>query len=153
MENGVTYIPPQMDLLAGATVKAARQDPIRLMIEDIVILIRLLRFVPNILAPFCTTDKHDELYMSFTNATIGFLQTLLALIQLFSLVMVIPAFVSLPGGVFSAATALCCLACYLITLPMQGPPINFSNMDSSTKALAEQYRNERWVFVNGICTG
>ena len=153
MVDGVKYIPSQMDPLASATVKAARQDPTRLMIEDTVVLLRLLRYVPKTLAPFFTKNKDAELYMSLANAKIGFLQTLLALIQIMFLVLVIPAFVSLPGGIFSAATALFCLACYLITLPMQGPAINFSNMDSYTKTLAEQHRNERWVFVNGICTG
>ena len=153
MVDGVKYIPSQMDPLASATVKAARQDPIRLMIEDTVILLRLLRYIPKTLAPFFTINKDAELYMSLANAKVGFLQILLALIQILFLVMVIPAFMSLPGAIFSAATALFCLACYLITLPMQGPAINFSNMDSRTKVLAEQHRNERWVFVNGICTG
>lgn len=153
MVNGVKYIPSQMDPLASATAKAARQDPIRLMMEDTVVLLRLLRFVPKILAPFFTKNRDAELYMSLANAKVGFLQTLLALIQILFLVVVIPAFVSLPGGIFAAATALFCLVCYLITLPMQGPAMNFSNMDSRTKVLAEQHRNERWVFVNGICTG
>ena len=153
MVDGVKYIPSQMDPLASATVKAARQDPIRLMIEDTVVLLRLLRFVPTTLAPFFTKNKDAELFMSLANAKVGFLQTFLILIQILFLVMVIPAFMSLPGVIFSAATALFCLACYLITLPMQGPAINFSNMDSYTKVLAEQHRNERWVFVNGICTG
>ena len=153
MVDGVKYIPSQMDPLASATAKAARQDPIRSMIQDTVVLLRLLRYIPKTLAPFFTKNKDAELYMSLANAKVGFLQTLLALVQILFLVLVIPAVVSLPGGIFSAATALFCVACYLITLPMQGPAINHSNMDSCTKALAEQHLNERWVFVNGICTG
>ena len=153
MVDGVKYIPSQMDPLASATAKAARQDPMRLMIEDTVVLFRLFRFIPTTFAPFFTKNKDAELYIGLANAKVGFLQTLLALIQILFLVLVIPAFVSLPGGIFSAATALFCLASYLITLPMQGPAINFSNMDGCTKVLAEQHRNERWVFVNGICTG
>lgn len=153
MGDSVRYIPSQMDPLAGATARAARQDPIRLMIEDAVVLFRLLLYVPKLLAPFYTIDKGAELYPCFENAKVGFLQTLLALMQALFLLIVIPAFVLLPGGVFLGATALFCLACYLITLPMQGPPVNFSHMDNFTKTLAEQHKNERWVFVNGICTG
>ena len=151
--DGVKYIPSQMDPIAGATAAAARQDPIFLMIQDLGVLFRLLRFVPKILSPFSAEDKNDELYLSAANVKVGFLQALLALIQLLFLVMVVPAFVSLPGGVFLAATVLCCLACYILTLPMQGPPILFSKLDDSTKILAERNKNERWVFVNGICTG
>ena len=153
MGDNVRYIPSQMDPLTGATAKAARQDPMRLMIEDAVVLFRLLLYVPKILAPFYTTDKGAELYPSLENAKVGFLQTLLAIIQALFLLMVVPAFLVLPGGIFVGAVALFCLACYLITMPMQGPPVTFSHMDESTKALAEQHKNERWVFVNGICTG
>ena len=153
MRDSVKYISSQMDPLALATTRASRQDPIRLMIADAGVLFRLLRLVPKVISPFSTKNKNAEFYLSLANAKVGFLQTVLVLIQLLSLVLVIPAFVWLPGGVFLAATALCCLACYLITLPMQGPPINFSNMDDSTKVLVEQHKNERWVFVNGICTG
>ena len=153
MSDSIKYIPSQMDPLAGASTQAARQDPIRLMIEDAGVLLRMFLYVPNIISPFYTRQIDSEFYPSLANAKVGFLQTMLALIQVLFLVMVIPAFVWLPGGVFLAATALCCLACYLITLPMQGPPINRSNMDDVTKTLAEQHKDERWVFVNGICTG
>lgn len=154
ISDSVKYIPPQMDPLAGASMRSAlRQDPLRLMIEDAGVLFKLFLYVPKIMSPFFTRDKESECYPSLANVKVGFLQTVLALIQVLFLVMVIPAFVWLPGGVFLAATASCCLACYLITMPMQGPPINFSNMDDLTKTLAEQHKNERWVFVNGICTG
>ena len=153
MSDSIKYIPSHMDPLASASTQAACQDPIRLMIEDAGVLLRLFRYVPNIISPFFTRQIDSEFYPSLANAKVGFLQTMLALIQVLFLVMVIPAFVWLPGGVFLAATALCCLACYLITLPMQGPPINRSNMDDVTKTLAEQHKDERWVFVNGICTG
>ena len=151
--DSIKYIPSQMDPLAAACTKAARKDPIRFMIEDTGVLLKLFLYVPKTISPFFTRDKDAELYLSRANITVGILQTVLAVIQVLFLVLVIPAFVLLPGGVFLAATALFCLACYLLTLPMQGPPINFSNMDDSTKTLAEQHKNERWVFVNGICTG
>ena len=151
--DSIKYIPSQMDPLAGASTQAARQDPISLMVEDAGVLLRLYHLVPCLISPFLTRDKDSEFYLSLANVKVGLLQTLLALIQVLFLVLAIPAFVWLPGGVFLAATALCCLACYLITLPMQGPAINRSNMDDVTKTLAEQHKNERWVFVNGICTG
>lgn len=153
MGDSVKYIPSQMDPLGGATAKAARQDPIRLMFEDVIVLLRLFLYVPKTLLPFLTGEKDAELYPCLANVKVGFLQTLLALIQVPFLVLFIPAFLFLPGGVFLAVTALCCLACYLITLPMQGPPIIVPNLDDMTKALAEQHKDERWVFVNGICTG
>ena len=151
--DSVKYIPSQMDPLAGATTRAAHHGPIRLMIEDAGVILRLFSYVPRMFAPFFTKDKDAELYPCLTNVKVGLLQTMLALIQMLCVVVVIPAFVLLPGGLFLAAIALCCLACYLITLPMQGPPMNFSKMDELTKTLAEQHKNERWVFVNGICTG
>ena len=153
MADGVKYIPSQMDPLVGATAKATRQDPISLMIQDASVLLRLWRLVPNIILPFFTSDTHAEFHLCPANVMVGCLQILLTIIQLLYLVLVVPAFVSLPGGVFLAATALCCLVCYFATLPMQGRTMNYSKVDDSIKALVEQHKNERWVFVNGICTG
>ena len=153
MRDSIKYIPSQMDPLAGASTSAARQDPIRLMIEDAGVLLRLLLYVPKVFSPFLTKDKDSELYPSLANLKVGILQTALAFIQVLFLILGIPAFLWLPGGVFLVGTACFCLACYLLTLPMQGPTINFSNMDDATKALAEQHKDERWVFVNGVCTG
>ena len=153
MSDSVKYIPSQMDPLAGASTSAARQDPIRLMIEDASVLLRLLLYVPKIMSPFFTRDKDSELYPSLANLKVGILQAALALVQVLFLILAIPAFMWLPGGLFLVATTCFCLACYLMTLPMQGPPMNFSNMDDATKALAEQHKDERWVFINGICTG
>lgn len=153
MSDSVKYIPSQMDPLAGASTSAARQDPIRLMIEDAGVLLRLLLYVPKIMSPFFTRNKDSELYPSLANLKVGILQAALALVQVLFLALAIPAFVWLPGGVFLVAATCFCLVCYLMTLPMQGPPINFSNMDDTTKALAEQHKDERWVFVNGVCTG
>ena len=151
--DSIKYIPSQMDPLAVASMEAARRDPLRLIINDAGVVLRLFLYVPKILSPFSTRDKDDELYPSFTNLKVSFLQTLLALIQLLFLIIVIPAFVCLPGGVFLTGTAFVFLICYLITLPMQGPPVNYSNMDNVTKSLADKHKNERWVFINGICTG
>ena len=151
--DSIKYIPSQMDPLAVASMEAARRDPLRLILNDAGVVLRLFLYVPKILAPFSTRDKDDELYPSFTNLKVAFLQTLLALIQMLFLVIIIPAFVCLPGGVVLAGTALVFLICYLITLPMQGPPVNYSNMDEFTKSLAEKHKDERWVFINGICTG
>ena len=151
--DSIKYIPSQMDPLAVASMEAARRDPLRLILNDAGVVLRLFLYVPKILAPFSTRDKDDELYPSFTNLKVGFLQTLLALVQLFFVVIIIPAFVCLPGGVVLAGTALVFLICYLITIPMQGPPVNHSNMDEITKSLAKQHKDERWVFINGICTG
>ena len=151
--DSIKYIPSQMDPLAVASMEAARRDPLRLILNDAGVVLRLFLYVPKVLAPFSTRDKDDELYPSLMNLKVAFLQTLLALIQICFLVIIIPAFVCLPGGVVLAGTALVFLICYLITLPMQGPPVNHSNMDEFTKSLAEKHKDERWVFINGICTG
>ena len=154
MGDSIKYIPSQIDPFVGASTRAAhRQNPIRLMVKDTGVLLRSFSFIPNIVSPLITRDKDSELYPSLENVKIGLLQALLALIQSLFLVVVIPAFLLLPGAVFLGGTALCCLTCYLITLPMQGPSINFANMDDATRALAAQHEDERWVFVNGICTG
>jgi hypothetical protein len=156
MERGdinVKFIPSQMDPLAGASTMAARQNPIQLMMQDAVVLITMLPYLPYIFLPLRANDESSELYMSLQGARDMLLQCWLFIMETNLLLMAAPALLLLPGAISMTAIALCCLTIYLVAYPMQGPRVTHSNMDSQTKAMAAQHRDERWLFVNGCATG
>lgn len=151
--DGIKYIPPQQDPMAAATTRAARQSPIRLFFEDAGVLLRLLRYLPNIFLPLKADNPSNELYLSLTGIRDMITQILLFILETLLLVLAIPAFLVLPGLVSLAGLALLCLTIWLIAKPMEGPTIAYSNMAEDTLALAEQRKDERWVFVNGCAVG
>ena len=68
MASNIKYIAPQMDPLAGSSTKAARQSPMRLMIQDAGVLLTMLPYLPNIFLPLKAKDSSDELYMNVQGA-------------------------------------------------------------------------------------
>lgn len=153
MADGVKYIPPQMDPLAGTSTRAARQSPIRLAIQDAGVLFTMLPYLPNVFLPFKATDPSNELYLDLSGTRDMILQSWLLIMETVLLILGVPALLILPGIVSITAIALSSLVIYLISKPMEGPRVAYSNMNDATLAIAEQHKDERWLFVNGCATG
>lgn len=152
MPSRISYLPSQLDPLAGTSTRAARLSPTRLVLDDFAVLFHCLRYLPGIITPFWTRDKTDELYSGPSNARDIFLQFLLFFMQVAFLISAIPAILCLPFSILISFAVLACLAMILVASPMQGPRIAYSKMDDATMAMAEQHKDERWVFINGCIT-
>lgn len=151
--GGIKYIPTQQDPMAASTTSATRQSPIRLLFQDADVLFRLLPYLPNVILPFRTKDPTSELYLSsLVGVRDMILQSWLLIIETALLLFALPAILILPGIVSMTGFALSCLIIWLISKPMEGPRIVYSSMNDLTRAMAEQHRDERWLFVNGCIT-
>lgn len=153
MANTIKYIPPQMDPLAGSSTRAARQSPLRLLLQDTVVLITMLPYLPYIFLPFSTNNPSSECYLSLAGAGNILLQGWLFIMEASLLLMSPFVLLLLPGTLSVLAIATCYLIVYVITWPLEGPDVTYSNMDEATETLAEQHRDERWIFINGTATG
>lgn len=151
--DGIKYIPSQQDPMSASTTSAARQSPIRLFFEDAGVLFRLLPYLPNIFLPLKANDSSNELYLNLAGTRDMILQSWLFIMETVVLLLAVPAFLVLPGLVSLAGIALLCLTIWLITKPMEGPRIAYPNMNDDTLAIAEQRKDERWMFVNGCTAG
>ena len=153
LADTIGYIPPQMDPLAGSSTEAARQSPLRSLIQDVGVLITMLPYLPYIFLPFNTSDPTSEFYLSLEGARDIILQGWLLIMEASLLLMSPFALLLLPGTLSVLAIAMCYWTVYLITWPLEGPDVTYSNMDEKIEALAEQHRDERWLFINGTATG
>ncbi|KAK4694602.1 hypothetical protein P7C71_g3005, partial [Lecanoromycetidae sp. Uapishka_2] len=153
MAGNIKYIPSQMDPLAGASTSAARQNPLRLMMQDAGVLITMLPYLPYIFLPLRANDESSELYLNLQGARDMLLQSWLFIMETNLLLMAVPAFLALPGAFSITAIVLCSVTVYLVAYPMEGPRLAESNMDSLTETMAGQHKDERWLFVNGCATG
>lgn len=153
MASHINFIASQMDPLAGSSTRATRQSPLRLLIQDAGVLVTMLPYLPYVFLPLRANGPSSELYMDFRGARDMILQGWLFVMETSLLILVPLAFLLLPGVVSIMAMALCCLTVYLVSWPMQGPNVTYSNMDEMTEAMAERHKNERWLFLNGCATG
>lgn len=153
MAKAIKFIPPQIDALASTNTEASRKNPLRLLMQDLGVLIQMLRYLPWIIIPFHTSNKNAELFISPTSILDIILNSWLFLFQSILFLVAVPAFFILPGGVLLLAATLCICSILVAAWPMQGPRIAYSKMDEKTTAIAKQHESERWLFINGCVTG
>jgi uncharacterized membrane protein len=153
MASGIRYIPCQTDVLAGASVQTVRENLFHLTLRDLGVMVTKLPYLPLLVLPFRTKDKHAELYLNFGGIRDMMLQITLGAIGIFVVLCFPIVYFILPGGIMLITALVVVLVIYLIAWPMQGPRIVLSAMDETTSASAREHTSERWVFINGINTG
>ncbi|MCJ1467638.1 hypothetical protein MMC07_006263, partial [Pseudocyphellaria aurata] len=152
MANTIEFIPSQMDALSSTTTEAARESPIRLLTQDIAVLVTKLQFLPWVLRPFWTSDPDAELYLSLRGMRDIVLQSWLFVLEMTALIFAIPAFLVLPGTMFLGMAAVFFTLICAVAWPMHGSKLVYSKMDEGTVTKAQQHEDERWIFVNGCMT-
>ena len=152
-EHGMCYIPPQEDPYSTASKRALRESPVRFFLRDAVTLVRLLRYIPWLFLPLRSKDKNSELFPNKRRPWESLLQGFLAIFEVLLLLLSLPAFVVLPGGILLLIFALVVLSIYLLALPLTGPGVSSSNPELIPANTLAEHATECWLFVNGCASG
>ena len=134
-------------------MQATRESPLRIFLRDVGVLITMLRYVPWIFLPLKAPKSRKELALSASNTRDVILQSWLFVMEMVILLLAIPAILLLPGSLTMCLAVMCCVCIKIVSLPMQGSRIVYSNMDAATILMTKQHEDERWLFVNGILAG
>ncbi|KAI4090574.1 MAG: hypothetical protein LQ344_004621 [Seirophora lacunosa] len=148
----VLFIPPQMGPITKYAGRYIRSGPLWLMFKDLCILITVLPYLPLMFFPMGTTDKRKK-GLRFQSIRDSVIQVVLSVLELVLSILFLPALVSLPGILFLALAIACVLLIGLLAWPTQGPRVVEATIDERTLRRSQQHPGERWVFVNGVCTG
>ncbi|KAL6718464.1 hypothetical protein ACLMJK_004555 [Lecanora helva] len=151
--HSVNYVPEQIDPMASLSVKTDLQSPLRLLLQNIGVLFTTFRYLPDAILPLKPQGPGNELYPDLAEIRYGILQGWLFLFESVVFLSAIPITLVLPGAISTAILSICCLIIYLSSKPMEGPLVLYSNLCAEMLALAEQHKDERWLFVNGIMVG
>ncbi|KAL8677803.1 MAG: hypothetical protein Q9186_005810 [Xanthomendoza sp. 1 TL-2023] len=151
----IKFIPHQMGPVTQYSTRALRSGPLWLLIKDAGILLTVLPYLPLLFFPRNTAayDDREKGTSKFKSRRDSAIQCLLCLLEALLLVLFIPALISLPTILFIAAALLSILLLGLIAWPAQGPRILHSAESNTATPTADQHPHERWLFINGICTG
>ncbi|KAI4272954.1 MAG: hypothetical protein L6R38_006467 [Xanthoria sp. 2 TBL-2021] len=137
------------------SVRALRSSPLRLLLKDFGVLLTVLPYLPLLFFPLNTESKEPKPQGASKVKSIqsNVIQALLGLLEIILLILFIPGIIALPGLVFLGVALLCILVLRLIAWPTQGPRILYSAEDTAIAPTTDLHPHERWVFINGICTG
>ncbi|KAL8824305.1 MAG: hypothetical protein Q9170_008201 [Blastenia crenularia] len=148
----IKFIPPQMGPVTSYSTRALKSGPLWLLIKDTGVLLTHLPYLPLIFFPL--KNKRDDEAKDSGSSRLASLrdiaiQALLLFVEIILLVLFVPALISFPAFLFLAVFIASYLLLQLIAYPSQGPRIISSNLNVSTA----RHPHERWIFINGICTG
>ncbi|KAI4180715.1 MAG: hypothetical protein L6R41_007054, partial [Letrouitia leprolyta] len=142
-----------MGQLADYYTRATRDGPLWLLIKDIGVLATVLPYLPLVFFPIKKHGGNQDGHSRLASFRDNVIQALLFLVEIISLILFIPALIVLPGLLFIVFLGLCVLIAQLIAWPTQGPRIVESTVSEASSHHLQQQPQERWVFINGICTG
>ncbi|KAL9576417.1 MAG: hypothetical protein Q9212_007114 [Teloschistes hypoglaucus] len=148
----IKFIPPQMADPSKYTTRANRQGPLWLLFKDTCILVSVLPYLPLVFWPIKSKSGDGGKKTSGASVRDVSVQGLLFIVETILLILFIPALISLPGVLFLAVSIACVLIIQFIAWPTQGPRLMQSNMNAETLKESGNHQDERWVFINGICT-
>ncbi|KAI9699892.1 MAG: hypothetical protein M1820_006954 [Bogoriella megaspora] len=145
----VTYIPSQTpDESTSTSNRTAVISPLTLFIHDATILLKNLKYLPNLLLPFRIPVHRPG--VRYYLAPIIVNEFLLALSILYTVVMFFTgsiAIVLLPGGAFAVFALFAIGICVLLAAPgWSARTVQSRNV----KVKANHFPDERWVFMNGV---
>lgn len=144
----VNFIPAQIDGLSGTMPAHHRQAAWRLVWEDVRVLIQNLGCIPAMAKATCSTKVLRNLFKNPMDARDTVLLAGLGFVQIWMLVVTVPAFISLPGILFSCFMTSFWLPTLAMTWPLSGPRVL---MDEREKApMTDGFSDERWIYVNGM---
>lgn len=149
----VKLVPSQMGPVSDYSTRAARDGPLWLLIKDIGVLATALPYLPLVFFPIRKQSANQDGRSRFAALRDNAIQALLLLVELVLLILLVPALVILPGLLFIVVFGACVLVIQLIAWPSQGPRIVESTVSQDDGLQPQRYQGERWVFINGICTG
>ncbi|KAF2139314.1 uncharacterized protein K452DRAFT_75157 [Aplosporella prunicola CBS 121167] len=149
--TGVTYIPTQTpDESTFTSDRVALRSPIRLLIQDALVLFENLEYIPNVFLPNRTlkplpgVDKSRIMSVRDTILTLNVL-----ILELTIMVIAVPASLYLRGWQMCLFIAAVMMTIYLLELPMWGGLIVHSQIELED---SNKFGKERWHFINGIAT-
>ena len=148
-----TLIPAQMDAYAGTSLRAARESPFLLILQDTITLIKMSGYLPWLFLPIQAKDPTDEFYANLNNFRDWILQGILFIIEAAVVLLGPVAYFLLPGGASILLTAIVYGGIWVITIPWQGSRVAISQMDDETALMAKEHEHERWLFINGCIVG
>ncbi|MCJ1310765.1 hypothetical protein MMC25_004432 [Agyrium rufum] len=152
-ERNVEYIPSQMDALAASTTLAARENPMRLLLRDSAVLVRMLTYLPWVFLPIRSKDEDAELHPSLHKIRDVLLQIALTSFEALVLVLAPIAMLCSPGVITLGLGLIAWGIIWALAKPMQGPRIVYSKLDAKIADKAAEFADERWLFINGCFVG
>ncbi|KAF7906023.1 hypothetical protein EAF00_000302 [Botryotinia globosa] len=144
---GVTVIPSIIDPTCGTSPAQYRHSTMEVLWRSMQILSRNLYCIPQMMGSFTFNVAQTIPKSSGRNMYEMGIHCMLCIMECWAMLLVIPAFLTMPGAMFM----MCCAA-------MWGAMMGMSWLLRGNERICESimpvgdFGDEKWIFINGSCT-
>ncbi|KAI9893707.1 MAG: hypothetical protein M1814_005923 [Vezdaea aestivalis] len=149
----ISFLPAQLDGALATSAREARMSPLGMIARDMMTMIQNAAYLPMVMMPWKSSSSFSELHQSAMNIRDCTLHASLLVLEIAMMCMAIPTFLMLPGVAFAALATICCSLIWALSLPLKGPQVVHSKIEIPAALRIEDHKDERWMFINGCCTG
>lgn len=129
--------------------RAQERSPARLFVEDVFLLFKNFALFPHVFIPFRTSELVPEVKKHKWRTVYGSIILLvLGVVEGPLLLAAVPAFILLPGWLFTGAALACILVVHLLASTTWGSLV----AESENPIDQTKFQGEKWFFINGIAT-
>ncbi len=153
--EAVLYIPLVDSSFMNGFSTSSRETFLTSFTQEILSLVKQLPYLPLMYLPIATSWKKLSISVKAVDARSArdlTIQGLLFILEIDLLFWALPTAMVLPGAVSMAFWMMWCVIVLALSNPLHCSGIMQSRMDESTEAMANQHRDERWLFVNSCAT-
>ncbi|TEY76465.1 hypothetical protein BOTCAL_0058g00120 [Botryotinia calthae] len=144
---GVTVIPSIIDPTCGTSPVQYRHSTMEVLWNSMQILSRNLYCIPQMMGSFTFSVAQMIPKSSGRDMYEMGIQCMLCIMECWAMLMVIPAFLTMPGAMFM----MCCVAIWGAMVGMSWLLRGRERICESIMPVGD-FGDEKWIFVNGSCT-
>lgn len=144
----VNFIPAQIDGLCGTMPAHHKKAASQLLWGDLRVLVQNMSYLPTVAMATCSTEVLRSFFKNPMDARDALLQACLATMQVWALVIALPAFISLPGLLFAGLMSVFWLLTLAMTWPLTGPRVLINEGEKTS--MTDDFSDEKWIYVNGM---
>jgi hypothetical protein len=146
----VTYTPALQDLSYYTSPIIYRQRPMQLSIKGLELLLQNLCYVPQTVRSLLTRSMVRNSVKEWKDVRDIALHVILVIVELWGVVVIVPAFLVLPGILFTIVCVMGAGLVAVLTWPLHGSRVVSSWKER--KESQEEFAGEKWLYINGSMT-
>jgi hypothetical protein len=145
--TAITFIPAMIDGSCWTSPAMHKKTPMQAIFYEMRIMAQNMRCIPEMMGSLLSLKMARNMFRSWIDVRDICLQVILATTEMWMLVMVLPAFLTMPGLPFMVLCCICACAIAMLAWPLKGDQVITS---AGKGQQTDQFADERWIYINSI---
>jgi hypothetical protein len=146
----VAMVPAMMDKSCGTSPVHHRMTPMRMMMDDMRVMMRNLGCLPDMMMSMWSMEFGMSMFMTWMDMRDCCLQVMLMMVECCAMMLCLPTMLYMPGIVSMTMGCLFAGCVMMLAMPMNRDMIMRCQMPDGHGI--DEFSDEKWICINGSMT-